>query len=242
MKKEIEPFTLFWLPVGDDNRYYLVPDDYYGQIPWFVWGEKLENYEATSTLNLTEECLLKGILYGLNPTKPKIGAFYEEDVLLVILDKLQQGYNHENRETLILNVAYNIKDVNGILISLAILRTGMYLLPESSKIKSDYIMRLWEKACEDKDDSSIYEEILELIPKIDLSDTVGEAKEAICYYGFCSLFLLKQDTKLKQDISKYIEQYIVGVITMNEIQLKIDDLLNNPDKGFTPQELRIHDD
>ena len=103
-------------------------------------------------------------------------------------------------------------------------------------------MRLWEKACEDKDDSSIYEEILELIPKIDLSDTVGEAKEAICYYGFCSLFLLKQDTKLKQDISKYIEQYIVGVITMNEIQLKIDDLLNNPDKGFTPQELRIHDD
>jgi len=35
MKKEIEPFSMFWLPVGDGNRYYLVPDDYYGQVPWF---------------------------------------------------------------------------------------------------------------------------------------------------------------------------------------------------------------
>jgi len=39
MKKEIEPFTLFWLPVGDDNRHYLVPDDYYGQVPWFIKAE-----------------------------------------------------------------------------------------------------------------------------------------------------------------------------------------------------------
>jgi hypothetical protein len=29
---------------------------------------------------------------------------------------------------------------------------------------------------------------------------------------------------------------------MDEIQSKIDDLLNNPDKEFTPKELRVHDD
>jgi len=242
MKKEIEPFSMFWLPVGDENRHYLVPDDYYGQIPWFVWGENLENYKATSTLSLTEECLLKGILYGLAPTTPKIGAIYEEEALLTILDKLQQGYNHKTREIQILNVAYSIKDVNGIYVSLGILRTGMYLLPESSPIKSDYIMSLWEKACENEDNESIYKEILELIPKIDLTTINSGAKECICYYGFCSLFLLKHDTKLNHDTNQYIKQYIDGIITLNEIQSKIDDLLNNPDKIFTPKELRLHDD
>ena len=242
MKKEIEPFSMFWLPVGDGNRYYLVPDDYYGQVPWFIWGKNLAKYKATSRLELTEECLLKGILYGLAPTTPKPGATYHEEALLTILDELQQGYHHKTRETLILNVAYNIKEDNGVLVSLGILRTGMYLLPESSKIKSDYIMGLWNKACEYKDNESIYEEILELIPKIDLNDIHSFAKEIICYYGFCSLFLLKQDTKLKQDTDKYIKQYIDGMITLDEIQSKIDDLLNNPDKEFTPTDLKVHDD
>ena len=146
MKKEIEPFSMFWLPVGDGNRHYLVPNDYYGQVPWFVWGENLENYKATSTLSLTEECLLKGILYGLAPTTPKPSTTYHEEALLVILDKLQQGFHHKTREIQILNVAYSVKEDNGVLVSLGILRTGMYLLPESSAIKSDYIMGLWEKS------------------------------------------------------------------------------------------------
>jgi hypothetical protein len=54
--------------------------------------------------------------------------------------------------------------------------------------------------------------------------------------------LLKHDTKLKQDTNKYIEQYIDGIITLDEIQSKIDNLLNNPDKEFTPTDLKVHDD
>ena len=242
MTKEIQPFSMFWLPVGDDNRYYLVPDDYYGQVPWFIWGENLENFKATNKFNLTEECLLKGILYGLSPTTRKPGAIYEEEALLTILDKLQQGFHHKNRETLILNAAYSIKDINGIHVALGILRTGMYLLPDSSKIKSDYIMSLWEKACENEDNESIYKEILELIPKIDLEDIHIGAKETICYYGLCSLFLLKPDTKPKLDMDQYIKQYIDETITFSEIQSKIDELLNSSDKEFTPEDLKIHGD
>ena len=103
-------------------------------------------------------------------------------------------------------------------------------------------MSLWEKACENEDNESIYEEILELIPKIDLTAINSGAKECVCYYGFCSLFLLKHDTKLNHDTNQYIKQYIDGIITLDEIQSKIDDLLNNPDKEFTPKELRLHDD
>jgi hypothetical protein len=32
------------------------------------------------------------------------------------------------------------------------------------------------------------------------------------------------------------------MIPTKQIQLKISDLLDNPDKEFTPKELRIHDD
>ncbi len=41
---------------------------------------------------------------------------------------------------------------------------------------------------------------------------------------------------------EYIEQYIDGIITLDEIQSKIDNLLNNPDKEFTPTDLKVHDD
>ena len=99
-----------------------------------------------------------------------------------------------------------------------------------------------KKACENEDNESIYEEILELIPQIDLEDIHIGAKETICYYGLCSLFLLKPDAKPKLDMDQYIKQYIDGVITFNEIQVKIDELLNNPDKEFTPEELKVHGD
>lgn len=242
MKNQSAPFSLFWLPVGDNNRYYLVPDDYYGQIPWFIWGEKLKKYKATNKLELTEESLMKGILYGLSPDSHKIGAIYEKEVLVAILDKLQEGFHQKSREELILNAAYNVKKKNGVLVSLAIYRSGMQLLPKSSPIKSDYIMALWEKACIEPEDESIYEEILHIIPKVDLSAINDGSKECICYYGFCSLFFLRQDTRLKHDTGEYINQYIDGVITENKIKSNINALLRESDKGFTPEELKVHDD
>ena len=243
MKKEIESFSMFWLPVGRNNRYYLVPDDYYDQIPWFIWGENLEKFKATNTFNLSEECLLKGILYGLSPSSPNIGGIiYDEDVLLAILDKLQEGFEFKSREQLILDTMLNVRNINGVDVANAILKTGMNLLPESSKIKSDYIGTLWEIACEKNDNTSIYKEIVELIPNIDLEDILGSSKEVICYYGFCSLLLLKQDSILIQDVDKYRKQYIDDVIKHEEIRPKIDFLLNNPDKKFTPKELSlVHD-
>jgi hypothetical protein len=242
MEDKLEPFSLVWLPFGETNKYYLTPDDFEGHLPWFIWGDNHDNFEKNSSFEVSEEYLLKGILYGLSPRTFKVGAFFNKDDLLVILDKLKLGYKYDNDELLILNAAYSMKTINGIMPFLTVLRTGRYLLPESSKIKSDYILGLWERACEDKNDMSIYEEILELIPKIDLTDINSFSKEYVCYYGFCSLLLLKHDTKLKQDVNKYIEQYIYGMITTNEIQLKISDLLDNPDKEFTPKELMVHDE
>ena len=243
MKKEIESFSMFWLPVGHDNRHFLVPDDYYDQLPWFVWGENLEKFKATNAFNLSEESLLKGILYGLSPSSPKIGGIiYDEDVLLAILDKLQEGFKFESREQLIIDTMLNVRSINGVNVANAILKTGMNLLPESSKIKSDYIVTLWEIACEKNDNATIYTEIVELIPNIDLEDIISSSKEVICYYGFCSLLLLKQDSILNQDVDKFRKQYIDGVIKHEEIRPKIDILLNNPDKKFTPKELSlVHD-
>jgi len=56
------------------------------------------------------------------------------------------------------------------------------------------------------------------------------------------LLLLKQDSILNQDVDKFRKQYIDGVIKHGEIRPKIDILLNNPDKKFTPKELSlVHD-
>ena len=241
MKKEIESYSLWWLPAGKDNRYYLFPDDYYDHVPWFTWGENLKQFKAGAN-SLNEECLLKGILYGLSPSTTIVsGIIFDKEVLLTILGRLEEGYGFENKEQLILDTALNIRNINGVYVASAILRTGMNLVPESSKIKSDYIVSLWEIASEKKDNSSIYTEIIELIPDIDLEDI--STKEVICYYGFCSMLLLNQDTNLKLNVDKYRAQYIDGVITHEEIKPKVDILLNNPDKKFTHKEVSLeHDD
>ena len=245
MKIQTENFSLLWLPYAykdADGLNLLLPDSFKGHLPWFIWGDNKDKFEATGSFRLSPDFLLKGILYGMSPDAFKVGISYSEDDYLFILEKLRRHYEYRSMEALISGTAYSIKTTNGILPCLSALKTGVHLLPESSAIKSDYIMGLWEKACEDKDDMGIYEKILELLPEIDLTAINSSAKECVCYYGFCSLFLLKHDTKLKHDTNKYIEQYIDGMITFNEIQLKIDDLLNNPDKEFTPEELRVHDD
>ena len=241
MKNQLLPFSLIWLPFGKKNKYHLLSDKFNGSLPWFIWGSELEQFKENNSFSLREEYLLKGILYGMSPDAFKVGVTYNEEDFLIILEKLRVGFKSHDMEEMICGVAYSIKTINGVSPCLSILRTGMHLLPNSSEIKSDYIMSLWEKACED-DKASVYEEILELIPKIDLTITNNFVKECVCYYGFCSLFLLKHNTKLKQDTDKYIEQYITGVITIDIIKSKIAKLLNNSDKEFTPKDLKVHDD
>lgn len=243
MEQQTKVFSLCWLPLGGEQKHHLnhlIPDDINGHLPWFIWGDNYDKFKSTNSFECNPEGLLKGILYGMSDTE-QLAAIYSEDDYLIILEKLRLFYEFPNTEAMILLTAYEIRIKNGTLAGLQALKTGMYLLPESSKLKSDYLLSLWEKACENKNDMSIYEEILKLIPKIDLTDINKPSKEIACYYGFCSLYLLKHDTKLKHDINKYIELYIDEIITINEIQLKIDDLLNNPDKEFTPEELRVHD-
>ena len=79
MKKEIEPYSLWWLPAGKDNRYYLFPDDYYDHVPWFTWGENLKQFKA-GVKGLNEECLLKGILYGLSPSTTIVGGIFFDNI------------------------------------------------------------------------------------------------------------------------------------------------------------------
>ena len=115
MNEQKEPFSLVWLPFGETNKYYLTPDGFEGHLPWFIWGDNLRSFKANGSFELTEECLLKGILYGLSPRIMKVGAGYNEGDLLLILNKLRQGFGYVSDEAFVLNAAYNIKSKNGLL-------------------------------------------------------------------------------------------------------------------------------
>lgn len=236
---QVERHSIVWQECGTNNRHaerFYVPD-YEGYLPFFIWGQELERLENKQSVELREEHLLKGILYGLyefdrNP-KPW-HQMQDRKTLLYLLDVLGNGFNYENPEKMILDVAYNVRENNGNDASRIILEVGNDLMPQSSKIKSDLVCDLWAVISEQEENRELLKEILTLIHQMDLSDIHPSAKEIVCYYGLCALVFLNDNS----GISEYLQKYVYPNIEMRQLKDKIKRLLENP-QNFTAMDLKI---
>jgi hypothetical protein len=236
---ESKRYSIVWQECGPNSRIaerFHVPG-YDGFLPFFIWGDELTSLEHKEKVELREEHLLKGILYGLyefdhhpNPWLQK----EDRDTLLYLLDVLGNGFRFESPEKMILDIAFDVRIENGNRASRTILEVGKELIPRSAKIKSDLICDLWEMLADH--DKVILEEIVSLIPEIQLDDITSDAKEVICYYGLCAIILLGKD----DIVQSYLERYIYPNVTLNELKHKIKALLEEP-KGFTAADLKVHD-
>ena len=234
---ECERFSIVWQVCGENSdiaHRFFVPG-YDGYLPFFIWGEDLTALERKEKVELREEQLLKGILYGLNEfdhhTKPWHRK-QDRHTLLYLLDVLGNGFNFESPEKMILDVAYNIRERHGNSASLTVLEVGRELIPQSSKIKSDLVCDLWALLTVTNEGEDILEEIVYLVPQIELDDIHSDAKEIVCYYGLCSIVLLG----MEESIPLYLEEYIYPNVAMGQLKSRINALLENP-KGFRPIDL-----
>ena len=236
---KFERHSIVWKECGANSRYaerFFVPG-FEGYLPFFIFGEELEKFENKKSVELKEDHLLKGILYGLhefdNSPKPWHQS-KDRETLLYLLDILGNGFNFESPEDMILNVAARIREDNGNSVSRIVLEVGKNLMPESSKIKCDLIFDLWAVTSERDGNTEFLKVINSLIDLIDLNDINKEAKEHVCYYGLCALVLLQDD----QGVSNYLPKYIYPNVEMSKLKNNIKDLLENPE-GFTAAELKI---
>jgi len=222
-------YGLIWKQCTSDNdlaeRFY-VPD-YKGYLPFFLTGKDYILFKSHEDVVLKEEQLLKGILLGLfeldNSSSFKIEPL-NRDTLLYLLDVLGNGFQFDNPEKMILDVAYSIRESNGGSVSSKVLTVGMSLIPESSKIKSDLICDFWAIIKNKYRDDHLFNDILELIDEIDFDNIIPEAKEQICFYGFCASLFLNRSKEMSIFMSDYVSPYV----SSDKLKIMIKNMLENP--------------
>lgn len=234
MKQDKRKYSLVWKECGRNSavgkRFY-VPE-YEGFLPFFIYGRDCENLKNGKKVELKEEHLLTGILYGLHEFEHHPKPWHkpqDKQTYLYLLDVLGNGFKFKSPEHTILSVASIVRDKNGNLPSSIILKVGSNLIPNSSKIKSDLIMDLWElaaQAAENDGTSQLFNEILSLISDVDPDDILPGAREVVYYCGLAALVFLKKN----ESISDYLEKFIYPNVSNQTLKTKIKYMLENPEK------------
>ena len=236
-----ERYSTIWQRCSETGRLaerFFVPG-YTGYLPFFIWGDDLKTFEERQNIELREEHLLKGILYGMYEFANVSRPWHREedrDTLMHLLDVLGNGFKFENPEKMILDVAYSMREKNGNSASRVVLEVGNCLIPHSSKIKSDLICDLWGVISECNDEPGLYGEIVDLVEQLDFDEINADAKEVVCYYGFCSMIFLKKND---DEIADYLSRYIYPNVSLRKLKINIKNLLENPE-GFSPTELKVN--
>ena len=198
---------------------------------------ELDALEKKEKVELREEHLLKGILYGLYEFDHNPNPWHQKKdkiTMLYLLDVLGNGFKFDNPEQMILDVACDIREKNGNGASRIVLEVGDRLIPHSSKIMSDLVCDLWAVISYYGAESDLFEKIIRLVDQIDFSQIHSDAKEITCYYGLCAMVLVNNEI----GIADYLPKYIYPNVTMRQLKNKIKALLENP-KDFSPIELKI---
>jgi hypothetical protein len=235
----VERYTILWQECDGKSsiaeRFY-VPG-FIGYLPFFIWGDDLTNLENKQGIQLREEHLLKGILYGLYDSEKETFPFPPEKdrvTFYYLLEKFQDGFQFESTEQMILNTAGSIREINGNEPSRIVLEVGNEMVPRSSEIKSDLICDLWNVISSQGRCSLLFGEIPKLVYQVNLSTINPSAKEVICYYGLCALVFLKDE----EGIGKYLPDYIYPNVENRLFKERIKTLLETPDK-YDPIDLLI---
>lgn len=233
-----ERFSIVWQACGKDSQAaerFFVPG-YKGYLPFFVWGDDLVALENKEKVELREEHLLKGILYGLHEFENNPLLWHQKkdkETLLYLLDVLGNGFKYDSPEKMILDVAYKIREKNGNKASHIVLKVGSKLIPESSKIKSDLICDIWAVASLGDNEKNLLQELTKIVEQTKLDEIHSDAKEVICYYGFCAMVLLEC-----ADLVNYLEKFIYPNVTNMTLKQNIKNLLDNPTK-YNVSDLKV---
>lgn len=238
---EVERYCLVWQNCADSRHNdiaarFFVPG-FKGHLPFFLSGDEVELAEAGMPVELTERHLLFGVLYGLDEFDNRPNPWHDPEhrhTLTYLLDVLGNGFGFTDPEQLLLDVAAKARSTNGSVPSRTMLRTALKLMPFSSKIRSDLVCDSWVVACESDSPEEVLTEIVELVEETNLDGIDPQAKEVICYYGFCAkIFLGDWD-----NIEHFLENYVYPNVNLRQLKIRVKDLLEHPSE-FTIEEMKL---
>lgn len=234
-----ENYSLIWQKCSNDGKLaerFFVPG-FDGNLPFLLSGYDIVAFE-NGNVEINEEKLLKGIFLGLFELENDPKSWHrakDKETYLYLLDVLGNGFRFNDPEQLILDVAASLRLKNGNNLSRIALKTGLQLIPFSSKIRSDLVCDTWAVISENESVNYLLEEVVDLASETYLENLLPDAKEVVCYYGFCAMVLLSSDY---EEIESYLQEFVYPNVKMGNLKVKIRDLLLNPD-AFTAKDLRV---
>lgn len=137
-------YSIVWLPVkaGSDLAMNLKASDSLS-LPWFLESTKKRSFERRAETNLEAIDLLKGLLVAYMDEAPAVDMDLFRRHVPRILEDLREFFAVPSLETLLLEASALLREGSGDGVSLRALLSGAEILPESSKIKCDCSMDLW---------------------------------------------------------------------------------------------------
>ena len=169
--REMEP----WLPPANEAQY----------LPILMEKTEIEHKDGNVQLPLefSHFGLLGGIVVAYCHDRAYPDMELARPYLKKVLYLLREGYEQWSMEELLLNATHLIRTDYGITVSRQALRTGMWLQPDSFKIKNDYIIDTWCMAESGVagDLKELFKEIINIFAEIRLEDLNPDAKQIILY-------------------------------------------------------------
>jgi len=235
-----ERYSLMWRecsPGSDLAQRFAMPN-VYCWLPFFLSGRDLHALGASPGVELREEHLLKGILYGLfeleHAPKPWTKAT-DRKVLESKLFVLASGFGYgADIERMILDAGMSVRNQNGNSPARIIYEVGLTICPSSSKIRSDLILALWDIISDSNDRQDLLVQIPTHLAAIDPKAIHPNAREIVFYYGLCALVLLGR-TGEADDFRK---RSFLPNVSNRQLRTRIDSLTMAP-THYSAAALRI---
>ncbi|MFC1657416.1 hypothetical protein ACFL2P_02460 [Candidatus Moduliflexota bacterium] len=166
-------YSIVWLPIkeGSDLSRHL---DATGalSLPWFLEDAKKRSFERQAETNLEAIDLLKGLLVAYMDEAPAVDMGLFRRHVPRILEDLRDFFAVTSLEILLLEAAALLREGSGDGVSFRALLSGAEILPESSKIKCDCSIDLWNllESGEVTDTDWGFGELKRMCGDIDLDD------------------------------------------------------------------------
>ncbi len=152
-------------------------------LPLFLSGNDLDAFKRTGAVNFSPVTLLYGILYGASDDPPTLDVSLSSRYFAKALELLAPELKMPDVEQLILTAGANARQEFGSAVSARMMGNGLGFVPQSDKIRSDFVVDLWVSA-EERDESEhlvVLREIVSLLKQIDIASLAPPFRKCLSY-------------------------------------------------------------
>lgn len=203
-------------------------------LPFFIYGEILEEYEQTNKIVLSSKAIALGILTTWYHAPPLVGDMQDlHRRYIKILYEILPNFEAKSLEDLILGLGAVIRKEVGYYNSFRALQAGTEILPESSLLKCDMTTDAWlafEVGDTDGKDASFFFSIItDTFPLINIDGLPNRLLKHIIYFNYIARRFLNKNAsefyegfgKLHIGNTKYFTDKIISLNKENKFYMDI---------------------